>query len=493
MEAALPPITRDACRFYYHDVHDQPSYRQTYKQRGRERVTVGPIQLPPRYTPARWQNHQHSMELWMQNALQRHPWRTRSVESADIIFVAANFSMWCIAGKHYSARKVWGAMVEDPLLWPANGTAQVKIIALQYQGCPPPWTEVVNRQMPRDIVKLRDTIHQASSPDIVAPYVVSKPPWLVGLAPPPPPMPWTERKLLFFAGHVPKPYLAATRYLIWRQVRRSEGVTTFSPTLGCTFLPYAACDNGDAWLAAQPHSWYQTHCHPWCGNYTTDGKSGSSVRRAPVFCDGACTFCAKVKDPQRDAYRRFRTKCRKYKLTNFTDEAEDMARTTLRLPHDQYLKLALAHRFCLVAPGDHLGTHKVAEALTLGGRGGCIPVFVVPAPVAQHAQRMLPYTRWLDYCDVAFFVSESAARSNFAAVLTKLRAVSATEADAKLRALRRMHSAFVVTPHSSLAAPGAAERTLVEACVAGRQLRTNLREGAPRGAARKLNLGRCEL
>ena len=157
----LPDISRDACRFYYHDVHNQPHYRQEYKHHGVEQVTVGPIQLPPRYTPKRWQHHQHSMELWMQNALQRHPWRTHSVESADVIYVAANFSMWCIAGKHYSTRKVWAAMVEDTLLWPPNGTVPVKILALQYQGCLPPWTEYrrgENIPLPNDIVKLRGDV-----------------------------------------------------------------------------------------------------------------------------------------------------------------------------------------------------------------------------------------------------------------------------------------------------------------------------------------------
>ena len=29
---------------------------------------------------------------------------------------------------------------------------------------------------------------------------------------------WSERKLIFFAGHVPKPYIRDTRYMIWRHM-----------------------------------------------------------------------------------------------------------------------------------------------------------------------------------------------------------------------------------------------------------------------------------
>ena len=62
---------------------------------------------------------------------------------------------------------------------------------------------------------------------------------------------------------------------------------------------------------------------------------------------------------------------------------------------------ALAHRFCLVAPGDFASTHKLSEAMAIGGAGGCIPVFAV-----YHTQLAgtFPYTRWLRYCDVGYLV-----------------------------------------------------------------------------------------
>ena len=36
---------------------------------------------------------------------------------------------------------------------------------------------------------------------------------------------------------------------------------------------------------------------------------------------------------------------------NFAEELDDTRRDTRRLPHAEYLRLAMLHRFCLVAPG----------------------------------------------------------------------------------------------------------------------------------------------
>ena len=88
-------------------------------------------------------------------------------------------------------------------------------------------------------------------------------------------------------------------------------------------------------------------------------------------------------------------------------------------PNDAYLGRAMAHRFCLVAPGDFWSTKKIAETVAIGGAGGCIPIIVVPPPhtkrpspdrarlnasideslgLGQRLSRFLPYTSWLDWC-----------------------------------------------------------------------------------------------
>ena len=176
---------------------------------------------------------------------------------------------------------------------------------------------------------------------------------------------------------------------------------------------------------------------------------------------------------------------------NFTDEQRDMQRDTRRLPHDKYLRLAMSHRFCLVAPGDFISTHKVSEAMALGGAGGCIPVFVLPSvrtprpragklqePPVPDQDRVvdvanhLPYTRWLDYCGVAFFVAERYAREAMGEVLGLLAAVPEAELQAKRRRLRRVRSAFTFRRGASLAEPSAAEHILSEVCHAARAARS---------------------
>ena len=139
------------------------------------------------------------------------------------------------------------------------------------------------------------------------------------------------------------------------------------------------------------------------------------------------------------------------------------------LPHAEYLRLAMSHRFCLVAPGDFVSTHKITEAIALGAAGGCIPLFVIPARVG--AGGMLPYTRWLDYCKLAYVISARTAASRMEAVVRTLLSISEREVDAKWAELRRARNAFVFRHNSSDARPSAAEHILSEACRAARRFR----------------------
>ena len=175
------------------------------------------------------------------------------------------------------------------------------------------------------------------------------------------------------------------------------------------------------------------------------------------------------------ALETFWSTCSKYDRVDFASEQADMARDTRRLPHAEYLTLAMSHRFCLVAPGDYPSTHKITEAMALGGAGGCIPVFVLPVDTTRSSAlrkgeklksavaRNLPYTRWLDYCDVAYLVTERAAASDFSSAIAKLRAIPEAEAASKLAALRAVRDAFVFRPASS-GVPTAADYILSEAC-----------------------------
>ena len=51
-----------------------------------------------------------------------------------------------------------------------------------------------------------------------------------------------------------------------------------------------------------------------------------------------------------------------YEGVDFEAELADMKRDSRRLPHPEYLALGLSHRFCLVATGDFVSTHKASAA-----------------------------------------------------------------------------------------------------------------------------------
>ena len=130
-----------------------------------------------------------------------------------------------------------------------------------------------------------------------------------------------------------------------------------------------------------------------------DGCSGKSSRRAP--CPARCATA--------DAARGRGTRA-------------------------QFLKQAARHRFCLIAQGDPGNTAKIVETLILGGAGGCLPVFVLSTVRSARGfesevrpssfARDYPYTRWLDYCTIGFFVTQHAAMANASRLLEWLAAVT---------------------------------------------------------------------
>jgi hypothetical protein len=199
------------------------------------------------------------------------------------------------------------------------------------------------------------------------------------------------------------------------------------------------------------------------------------------FCHGLCgtrhghghTHCVNPRwAAPRVVLHLEREACPSYAHVDYEAELSDMVRDTRRLSHTAYLDAARSHRFCVVAPGDFLSTHKISETLAIGGTGGCIPVFVLPTtrPTLENAiADVLPFSRWLDYCSVAYFVREAQARTRFRRVLAKLERVDEATAAAKLAALALVRDAFVFRPNSSLDDPSAAEYVLNEVCATARR------------------------
>ena len=104
-----------------------------------------------RYVPATWRSNKFAAELWLNAAAASHPWRVHSPEAADVLYVAANFSLYCSVGKQFTSRSVWRTLLKK-----LNATATYpayKLFALTNNECKPPWT---GAPRPRDLYSVTD-------------------------------------------------------------------------------------------------------------------------------------------------------------------------------------------------------------------------------------------------------------------------------------------------------------------------------------------------
>ena len=175
---SYPPL--QGCPIYVHDAH-----------------AAGGVQLPDRYTPKGWQHGQYAVELWLQRALDNYPWRVTDPSKAKLIFVAGNFSLWCAANKRFSRRRLWKSIREDQTLWPSSSKRDghgasdaalpMILFTSQYRFCGPPWDphSSMGTDRPPRVLLLQDVLMGAeqASHTVISPFLVSKPPWLVGAAP----------------------------------------------------------------------------------------------------------------------------------------------------------------------------------------------------------------------------------------------------------------------------------------------------------------------
>ena len=469
------------CSVYAHDIADStPS--------SMERVRPGLAQ----WTPADWASNQYAFEWHLARAVRSHAWRVPKMTDAELVFGAANWSLMCVAKMQLASRRQWQEMLDDAALFPrANRSAVCRgaspargcfdararpvFMAFQYGGCLPPWQAAA---VPPNALLLRETVlprsHELRT-NFLGPFAVTTPRWLVGAEAAPAAPPWEARKLVFMAGHVPKLYLSRHRYSLWLVLRSDPRATVVSKTLNCSIGSYSVCRRGDAYVRAQPHTFFRDFCKPFC-----------EPLEANVRCSGY-----NERDAQTHLAEKMVRQCRAYRKVNYTDELPDMVRDTRRLPHDVFLAESLRHRFCLIPPGDvgH-ASPKISEGIALGAARGCIPVIVLPFNSARETRRFLgtflPFTRWLDYCSVAYLVP---ARTVYRAALVRdlverLSRVTAAEAAAKHAALARVRDAFVLRGGEGGggdAAPTAADFVLGEACEIARRRRRDEPPALPVG------------
>ena len=519
------------------------------------------LQLHPAHRPCGWDQHQFASEEWLDKAVRRSRLLVSDASRADVILLTRHsFSLWCHRQRQVSydmlkakdpgrrqagvacQKMAEGHEVPQALAYApparssnvhgAGGTADARgdqsggvpstsflscnpglkaavwqrtvemlhflgrsesarygnksvpaVLSLTNNECGPPWA---NRVLPGHILTQMVQSRRPRPFDVVVPLALSSPDWLVGYAHALPPelLPWTSRKLLFFGGHVPKLYVSQTRFRLWQQLRQHDSdVTVISSTINCTVGAYDICAAPERIVAE-----YSSFCDEPCKRTPTSRISKTRCASSPG---------------------QLRTICKSYTQVPWAAERAAMSASTRYLPREDFLRIATRHRFFLVSPGDFLSTRKISEAMALGGAAGVVPVFVVPE---QHAAfhpkyrgdyryhggaKMLPYTRWLQYCRAAYFVNEADVTHNASLLLQQLHAVSRSEVRAKQHELRRVWSAFSFRDPErdggAAAQPSAADYLLSEACAAARRFSADHRHHGNdlQAAPRTRYLGDC--
>lgn len=359
--ASLPPL--EACRVY---VLDPAACANAAGCSVRDPSWALAAERASTPVPPAWEDNQYAAELWLQRSLARHPWRVGSSAQSDVVFVAANMSLFCFVGRAAYRHSVYFHLKRTGWL----GPVPPKFLTVQYGRCKAPWKlEGLSGEWPVGVHALLDRVPERRRGAVISPFVVSQPAWLVAAggagAGAPAAVPWAARKLVFFAGHVPKLYVSTLRFNLWRAlVRRKSEATVVSSTLACTVGSFAGCRMGKARLLNQSNEWMLNRCVALCGNAseTASRIGGRSARN---------TCGANPSKPSRENAGHLARLCKAYRRVDFDAELGDMVATTRRLTHAAYLAEAMRHRFCLIAPGDFASTQKVTETIAVGGLGGC--------------------------------------------------------------------------------------------------------------------------
>ena len=194
------------------------------------------------------------VHYWLQQALKDHPWRVGSADAADIIIVNASFSATTVAEKAtYDAalRELHNCSsctrcrngYTPPLRFAVGDCKQAECASRQHLAARflPTAASTDDHGGPRTIwIKdYREKWHPGpafdadASTEMLTPFVVSAPSWLVSSSGVPPPshefIPWVQRKLLFFSGHIPNPYhFSPLRWHLWRQLVRDPRASVYS-------------------------------------------------------------------------------------------------------------------------------------------------------------------------------------------------------------------------------------------------------------------------
>ena len=215
------------CKLFLHDVTNQLASNSS-----------GGLELLR--TPNDWSELQYSTEDALLRVLQGSPWLVKDPRNADAIFVVTRRSMLCRKALTDQSNKARvrlsifsDALWRGALTHPTIATVAVpRVVSVQDHVCRPPPGSRTRRH---DVIQLVEMVDLTRNPlllpprspggpgvvhQLPTPFVTpSRPSWLLASnSSVPSAIPWSARKLLFFAGHVPKLINSRVRYFIWRQV-----------------------------------------------------------------------------------------------------------------------------------------------------------------------------------------------------------------------------------------------------------------------------------
>ena len=348
------------------------------------RIYVHQPGVADQFTDAERKHDQYAVHWWLQRALQAHPWRVRTPQGADVVFFNASFTY----GRDRDAviRRLDGPgyMRERQRISAGKSLSREiselkEIHSTRPTDCKSVWFAVSFRT--RSVMRHKeshpclrwvrelDTGYTEHFQPLVTPFVVASPDWLTSdehdaAVAQPAHVPWERRKLLFFAGHTPVLHISNIRWNLWRVLQGDSRVTLYSPDLIHQVVHARACAVGaryadtDSKRAPAVRAFLHQECARYCVVH-----GDAFLLKCSSSSSSTAELCAQYILPTLEQVLRKRH-CRILWVHNVSGASEELI-APVRLSQDAYMAEIMKHRFCLIAPGDDMSTHKIGETAQL--------------------------------------------------------------------------------------------------------------------------------
>ena len=347
------------------------------------RIYVHQPALADQFTDAERKHDQYAVHWWLQHALQAHPWRVSTPQRADVVFFNASFTYG--RDRDGVIRKLDGPEYKRERKRISAAHELKEIHRARPTDCKSVWFAVSFRT--RSVMQHKeshpclrwvrelDTGYTEHFQPLVTPFVVASPGWLTSddhdaAVAQPAHVPWERRKLLFFAGHTPVLHISNVRWNLWRVLQGDSRVTLYSPDLIHQVIHARACAVGaryadtDSKRAPAVRAFLHQECARYCVVH-----GDAFLLKCSSSSSSTAELCAQYILPTLEQVLRKRH-CRILWAHNVSGASEELI-APVRLSQDAYMAEIMKHRFCLIAPGDDMSTHKIGETARLARcRGG---------------------------------------------------------------------------------------------------------------------------